>query len=36
MVAYVTVFSDVPRIMRDYQADRPAPPAKSAPATPGK
>jgi regulator of sigma E protease len=36
MVAYVTVFSDVPRIMRDYQADRAAPPAKSAPATPGK
>ncbi len=35
MVAYVTVFSDVPRIVRDYRADRAAE-ATAQPAKPGK
>jgi regulator of sigma E protease len=33
LVAYVTVFSDVPRTLREMRADRAAPPA-AAPAAP--
>jgi regulator of sigma E protease len=36
MIAYVTIFSDVPRMVRDYRADRAAEAAAPAPAQPAK
>ena len=36
MIAYVTIFSDVPRMVREYRADRAAEAAAPAPAQPAK